>query len=334
MAEMSNVIGSAGSGAAAGASIAGPIGAAVGGIIGGIAGFFGGGSQRRKAEELLQKALAEIEAVGAPPDLSREIILETFKQEGMYVPELEQEVDLALSKVSQIKENPELRDAQMQALRQIQERAEGGLAPEDRAALEKVKAQVAGQVRGQEQSILQEMQQRGQAGSGSELAARLLAGQAGAQRASDAGIDIAGQASRAALEAAARAGSMSGDIRRQDFDVDKTKASAEDERNRFLFENSTALRGRNVAARNLAQQQNLSERQRISDINTGMTNAERQRQADAQRKYWEDKLKYAQSKTDLMTNQSNQKLKNAAEVGQSYKDIGTGIGTVFGKILK
>jgi len=223
----------------------------------------------------------------------------------MYTPELEQEADLAASKVSQIQEAPELRDAQMQALRSIQQRASGGLTPEDRAVFEKMRSGVRSDTRGKERQIISELAQRGQAGAGAELAARLQASQSGADQASEQGMDIAAAASRNALQAAAQSGALSGNIRSQDFDVNQAKAAAEDERNRMLFQNSTALRARNVGAKNTAQQQNLSERQRLSDINTQMSNTERQRQSDAQRQYWSDKLALANVKNATKTGAAN-----------------------------
>lgn len=321
--------GGAKAGAALGSVVPGVgtvIGGAIGGIVGGIAGFFGGKSEKEKAEELMREAYAEIEAVGAPPELAREIILNKLQSEGMYTPEMEQEIDLAASKMSEIKEDQGLRDTQMSALELIKKRAMGGLNAEDRAAFEKVRKGVRSDVRGKERQIISELAQRGQAGSGAELAARLAASQAGAEQASDEGMDIAAAASRNALEAAARSGSMAGDVRAQDFDVASTKARAEDERNRFLFENSAALRARNVAGRNQAQRLNLSERQRIADVNVGQSNTELQRQRAAEESDWMNKLSLAQTKANVLASKSADAAKRGSEQSQTWqKGVGTAV---------
>lgn len=302
------------------------VGGAVGAVIGGIAGFFGGRSEKKKAEELMKQAYAEIEAIGAPPELAREIILNKLQSEGMYIPEMEQEIDLAASKMSQLKEDQSLRDTQMSALELIKKRAMGGLNAEDRAAFEKVRKGIRSDVRGKERQIISELAQRGQAGSGAELAARLSASQAGADLASEEGMDIAAAASRNALEAAARSGSMAGDVRAQDFNVESAKARAEDERNRFLFENSAALRARNIAGRNQAQRLNLSERQRIADINIGQANTELQRQRAAQESDWINKLALAQTKANVLASKSADAAKKGSEQSQAWqKGIGTAV---------
>ena len=330
---MANTSSGAASGAKAGAALGSVvpgvgtvIGGAVGTIIGGIAGFFGGRSQKKKAEELLRQANAEIDAVGAPPEMAREIILQKFKQEGMYSPELEQEVDLAASKIAQIQEAPELRDAQMQALRSIQQRASGGLTPEDRALFEKMRSGVRSDTRGKERQIISELAQRGQAGAGAELAARLQASQSGADQASQQGMDIAAAASRNALEAAAQSGNLSGNIRSQDFGVNQARAAAEDERNRMLFQNSTALRSRNVEAQNIAQRANLAMRQRLSEANIGQANDETTRQRYAQLQDYNNRLKLAQDKADRLTGQAGY----AANKGNKQSaDLQRGIGGAY-----
>lgn len=330
---MADVASGAGSGAKAGAAIGSivpgvgtVIGGAVGAVIGGIAGFFGGRSEKKKAEELMQKAYAEIEAVGAPPELAREIILDKFQQEGMYVPEMESEIDLAASQFSQISEDKGLRDTQMSALDLIKKRAMGGLGAEDRAAFEKVRKGVRSDVRGKEQQIISELASRGQSGSGAELAARLSASQAGADIASQEGMDIAAAASRNALEAASRSGQMAGQIREQDFGVSSAKARAEDERNRFLFQNSAALRQRNIASRNQAQLGNLSERQRIAERNVGQTNEELQRQRNAEESDWMNKLSYAQTKADVMRGKAAGAAQKGAEQSENWqKGVGGAI---------
>ena len=179
---------------------------AIGGLLGGIF----GGEDRSRAQELLKEAQKDIERVGAPPDLSREIILNKFKQAGLYKPELEQAIDLQQSKVSQIKEDASLRDAQTQALQMIMQRGRTGLTAEDRAAFNKLRAETARDSEAKRQQIMQSYQARGMGGAGAELAAQLQSAQGEVDRAAAGGDEIAAVASRNALQAMLSGGQQIG----------------------------------------------------------------------------------------------------------------------------
>ncbi len=307
----------------AGASVAGP-------ILGGVMGSLFGGGDRDRANQLMEEAMAEINSVGAPPDLSREIILQKFSQAGLYTPQLEQAIDLGISKVSQINENPELAKAQMGALESLSTRGKTGLTAEDRAALNQVRSEVQRDSQAKQGQILQQMQARGLGGSGAELLAQLSSAQAGDDRASMEGDNIAAQASRNALEAMVQGGQLAGNIRGQDFDVNRTRAAAEDEVNRFNVQNAIGRQTRNVGMGNQAQQQNLSEKQRVQDANTQMSNQELYRQAEAQRQNWLDRMNQAQAKAQAKTGQAQNLQGQAAQTGQMWQSIGSGVGAAAG----
>jgi len=268
-------------------------------------------------------ALEELNKVGMPPDLSKEIIYQQFAQAGVLTPELEQEIEMQSSKMGELKERaPELRDQQMQALQLISQRGKAGLTPEDRAALNKVRQEVQRDVEAKRQQVLQNFAARGQGGSGNELIASLQASQAGADQASEQGDRIAAQASMNALQALGQSSNLAGQIREQDYGVDAARAAAMDELSRFNIENSRGVQQRNISARNQAQAANLGEKQRIQDANIQMANTEKLRQQEAKRQYWQDQLDLAQAKANARTGGNTVLARQASNYGGLMAGIG------------
>lgn len=299
---------------------------AVGGMLGGL---FSRGD-KKKAQEAAQKAIDIINSLGAPPDLSKQIMLEQFKSAGLYDPKLEEAIDQTVSQMAQLKESPEARDAQMAALGSLQQSGRTGLTATDREALNQERLQNARDVEGKMGQIRQEAQQRGQGGGSSELAASLLASQAGADRASAAGDRTASIASQNALNAMGQSGQLAGNIRTQDFDVNKTKAAAADEMNRFNVQNAINRQMRNVGSANAAQQGNLASNQAIMNANTAQGNQELQRQSEASRQYWSDTNALAAQKAGAQQAAANIYNKKAADTAQGAQNVGSGVGAAAG----
>ena len=171
--------------------------------------------------------------------------------------------------------NQAMRQKQLQAIGGVEELSETGLSAIDRAALTEIQNQIATQERGQRESILQNMAQRGLAGSGQELAAQLQASQAASQQASTQGMRQAAQAQQARVDALSNLSNMATGIEGTDFERQAQKAQAQDVINQFNTQN------RNVAGlRNLQTQQDLStmnaqERNRIAQANIDLENRQR-----------------------------------------------------------
>jgi hypothetical protein len=171
--------------------------------------------------------------------------------------------------------NQAMRQKQLQAIGGVEELSQTGLSAIDRAALTEIQNQIATQERGQRESILQNMAQRGLAGSGQELAAQLQASQAASQQASTQGMQQAAQAQRARVDALTNLSNMATGIESTDFQRQAQKAQAQDVINQFNTQN------RNVAGlRNLQTQQDLStmnaqERNRIAQANIDLENRQR-----------------------------------------------------------
>lgn len=302
-------------------------------IVGGIIGNEASREDREAAKRAANEAYQEILKLGAPPDLSKRIILEKFKQVGLYTPQLEEQVDVGISKVSQIQEDPALRDAQVQGLNLLKQRAETGLNATDRAALNQIRQQAGIDAQAKLEAIKQNMAARGLSGAGSELAQQLSAASSANAEESAAADRLAAQAQQAALQAALQSGQLSGQIRSQDFDVNRTKADAEDRFKQFDVQNSVARQSRNVAAQNQGQMYNIGNEQNVSNANTQMENAERIRQNDAQRQYWQDQAQQAQMRANARLGQSSQLQSEANRTAQTWQGIGSGIGAGAGGMV-
>lgn len=304
------------------------IGEALGGIIGGFLGGNAAKSDRSNAKDAMKQAAAIYDQIGLPPDLSKELILKEFERAGLYTPELEQDLNdtFAESEMAKIQEDPELRKAQTEALSMMRNRAKVGLSAEDRAALNQVRNEVQRDAEAKRQQVLQQMQARGMGGSGAALVAQLQAGQDAQNLASQQSDTQMAQAQQRALQALGQSSDMASGMRSQDFNVNQAKASAIDERNRFLQQNSIARQQRNVGALNQAQLANLQEQQRIADANVAQANKEKQRQVDAQSGQYNQKLAWASGKAGQLGNLSDFLGKTAQQKADAQVAMGKGFG--------
>lgn len=305
--------------------------AAVAVAAGAVVGAISSSDARGDAKQAATDAWQELEKLGVPPDQAMPIVFERLKQQGLYDPKLEEAIQMGVSKVAQIKEDPSLRNAQGQALQGLQQRAAGGLSPIDRLAFNEARLKAAEESEAKRQQIIQNMQSRGMAGSGAELASQLSSAQAGDSDLSLQGDRIAATASQNALSALTSAGQLGGQIRGQDFDVNRTRAAAEDEMNRFNIHNQMAVNQRNVASQNDAQRMALAEKQRIADANAAMQNAELVRQKNAQQTNWQNAMDLAKTKANAKLGQASQGYADAAATAQGWQKIGEGAGGVVGK---
>lgn len=281
---------------------------------------------RNRARKLIEEAYQEIERVGAPPDLARQLILEKFQVAGMYVPEMEQAIDIGMSKVAQIQEDPTLRDAQTTALKQLQDRGKLGITAEERAEMNKVRDQAGRDFESRRKAITSGMAARGQAGSGADLASQLSAGQATANMEAQSSDEIAAMASRRALESIKSAGSLGGQIRQQDFDVNRTRAEAEDEFKRFDVTNQISRQQRNIAAKNSASLYNIQNKQRVQDMNTQQTNDELRRQRKAEGDVWNMRMESAKAKSNAKLGKASAYNNDAQNTRETVGAIGSAVG--------
>ena len=257
------------SGAAAGAAIGGPVGAAVGGI----GGYMLGADD--KSNDYLSDALKAAQNIPLP--VLKEYYPELYQQVVELNPELADAVQMGPSAMEGVKVDQGSRQAQLAALRSMQEVADqGGMNLTDKANLAKIQNEVNTNLQGQEGAIQQNMAAKGLSGGMSELVARNMAAQAAANRQSQAGLDVAAQAQARALQAMMQQGQMAGNMQAQDFGQQAQKAQAADAIARFNAQNLQDTRNMNVGTKNNAQQWNAQNAQSIAGQNTGLKNQAQQ----------------------------------------------------------
>lgn len=149
---------------------------------------------------------------------------------------------LGPSAMEGIQLDPRIREARMAALQQMmQVGMEGGMDPQSRAALAQAQQAAASQEAASRGATLADAQRRGMLGSTATLAANLGAGQAAANRVSDAGIQAAGDARQRALQALQATGQLGAGIEQDAYGqaanlADRRDAIAEfNSRNRQAF---------------------------------------------------------------------------------------------------
>ena len=69
-------------------------------IVGGVMANRAAKNGREAQQAALAAAMAELEKVGMPPDLSRRVLLQEFQSQGIYEPDIAEDIDLAASAIS------------------------------------------------------------------------------------------------------------------------------------------------------------------------------------------------------------------------------------------
>jgi hypothetical protein len=220
----------------------------------------------------LQQLSALAQLANRPPEIGNITFQQyaepiDYELAGTLTPEQLQETELR-----NILRNEQARQAQLDVLGEYQDLSQTGLTAVDRAALTDIQNQIATQERGQREAILQNMAQRGLAGSGTELAANLLAGQSAAQRASQMGMDQAAQAQQARLQALGNVARMGQGLEETDFQRAAREAEASDVINQFNTRNKIVAEAENLANKQDIMNRITTNKNRIREGNTDLIN--------------------------------------------------------------
>jgi len=295
-------------------------------ILGGVIGNIASEGDRNAAARAQKKALAEIEKLGAGPDLAKQIYLREFKSAGVLTPEIEKAVDQGVSKVAQIQEDPRFKKAQMEALAGIQQRGRTGFTAEERAQLSQERAAAERSAEAKRQQILSGLRARGALDSGAGVAAQLQSADELAAQQQAAAERGSASASQRALQAMTQGGELAGRVRGQEFDIERTKAGSEDEFQRFNIQNRMMQEQRRVAQENEARQYNLSQQQRLMNANIEQQNAELQRQRQAQQDMFNNQVRVAQLRSSAYKDQAEQAQQRAGQTQQGWSQMGSAVG--------
>lgn len=109
--------------------------------------------------------------------------------------------------------DPSSRDAEAQALRQMQEWSRGGLTSADRGMMDVTRGRDEQSTSAQREALMQQSQARGMGGSGADLASQMSANQQGQQQSSDREAQMMASAQQRQLAATQQAGSLASQMR-------------------------------------------------------------------------------------------------------------------------
>lgn len=178
-------------------------------------------------------------------------------QLGKYTPTAETAVTQGPSAYDNIALDPQTRQPQLDALRQLQTiGTEGGLTAGDKAALGDVIATENTNARGQREAILDNARARGVGGSGLEMLGQLTADQNAATNAASQGRGVAQMAQQRALQALQATGQLGHAVRGQDYGIASDDARAKDQIANWNASNSQGVQERNTSNTNQANYAN------------------------------------------------------------------------------
>lgn len=296
-----------------------PIGAIVGGEI---------GAQKAKgdyarSEALREEALKQFRELYAPSIDEQKLNYGNYSYGGDFEPEREGLVELGNTEMDGISLDPATRDAQMAALEQLIGYSQNPEATAmDRAQMAGVLSEANRSARGQRDAVMQNMKQRGLAGSGMELVAQMQANQAASDQANQQGMNLAATAQQRALDALYGSANLGGQIRSQDYDQKKDRAKAQDAINAFNAQNRQGVMSRNTGINNQASLRNLDSRQQINNSNNDLKNSEQAHNKGLYQVKFGNDMSKAQGTADQLNNQADYRQNKADATQAKYAGYG------------
>lgn len=265
-------------------------------------------------DQLFQNALNEINAVNLPDIEKMKVKLGQLVQMGLITPEQYQAALQDRNAYDQIANNPLYAAAQENALAQLQRVGEeGGLTAVDDAQLQDIKDEQNATARGRNEAVMQNLRERGVAGGGLELQAKLANEQDAADRASREGLDVAALAQQRALQAMMGAGEMASNMEQNDWQQQAAHAESQNAIDAANAQMTNQARQFNVTNNNAAQAANLGEKQRISDTNVGTGNEEKVYNSQLHQQQFENEMGKASAKAGIYNQWGNSEAQEQAQ---------------------
>lgn len=287
----------------------------------------------KERDAIIQASLDELNALGYPPEEALRITLETPELVGKLVPHLQSQLPDLKSAASEIKSNPKLEEAQLDALDSLQERAQGGLNAQDRADIEKVKRESMSGLAGQDANIIQNMEQRGLGGGGAELAMRLNAKSQAQSQASEESDRLAAQNYNAKMAALQGAGNMAGSMQQADFGRQMQKSQSQDAIAKFNQANAYNVNSSNAAAMNRGDEQNLSAAQTNANQGSALRNQQQMYNKNLKVNEYNAKLDKIKAKNAVRAGQAANAATDGTNQAANTSTMWNAIGDVAGSVI-
>lgn len=294
--------------------------------IGGIANTVANLTAQERARVAQDKAFQEWMQINIPDPAQQQLALQQFVDQGDFTPQMEKAIKQAPSDFQKITTNATYQGAQNKALSELQNIGnQGGLRLQDKVALQESMLDQQTKDRANREGITADMERRGLGGSGFEFASQLAAQQSGADRNAQSSLSVAAQAQQRALDALMKSGELGTQYRGQDFNEQSQKAQAADAINRFNTQSLQNVQQRNIGAQNAASQQNLADKQRISDMNTNLSNDQQRYNKGLAQQQFDNQMKLTGAKTGLYNQQAQGQLQQGQSLGNLFTNIGSGV---------
>lgn len=303
-------------------------------LISGLIGQDQASKDANKARGLLQDNASRIMGIELPDVEKQRLALQQYVSAGEYNPEILQQLQqYAPSALENIQLDPRLRQSQMTALESMSDRAMGKMSDADMAAFELARKKAAGETQAKSAQILQQMQARGQGGSGAALAAQLSNAQAGGNMLQDAGLQEAVAQQKAREAALMNMGNMANSLRSQDYGEQANLANSRNAINQMNTNQSNQLAQGNVATKNQAALTSLNNRQSLANQNTGLANQQQIANKGLLQQQYQNRLGQAQAAAGQNSALAQNYNQNAAGTAGMWGGIGQAAGTAFTNAL-
>lgn len=310
------------------------IGAVAAPVIGGLIGNQQAGAARNDANNARNNALAQFAGI-TPPDIQKMMLNpEQFTSAGSLSPEAIQSILQGDSSLSGVSTDPRLQKSQMDALNQVAGVANTGMSSADQAAYELARRNAQASAQAKQGQILQNMQQRGQAGSGAELLANLTNAQSAADQEQQAALQAAKDRQTARMQALQQQSQIATNLRGENYGEQANLANARDAIAKFNAQNSQNVNTLNTQTKNQAQQSNLQNNQNIRNSNTQLNNTAQQYNKGLNQQDFNNQLQLAGAKAGQYGNIASSRDTQAGQQAGMWAGIGQGIGTVGAGLLK
>lgn len=297
-------------------------------IIGGLMGASASDGDRAAAQAAYAKAYSQYDGLNIPDVQKQQLALQDPTVAGILQPYMQnaQQNQIQSNAMAGVQTDPRLQQAQMNALNTLSSMGNQGLNATDVAALNAANRQAAGQNQASQNSIMQNLAQRGAAGGGLELATRLAAAQNASDQASQQSGQIASQAQNRMLNAVAQAGQLGGQMQQTQFGQEAQKAGAANAIAQFNAQQAANVQNANTGAANNAQAANLSNAQNISNMGVATNNAQQQYNSQLLQQQFANQMSLAGAKANAAVGQATNFNNQGNAVANQYAGIGAGAG--------
>lgn len=230
---------------------------------------------------------------------------------------------LQQSQLNGISVDPQYKNAELDALRALEEQAKTGLTARDEADMAKLQSDVNRTNRGRIGAIQQNMAARGLGGSGMELVAQMQAAQDAADREAMAALEQSAVAGERRNQATNQRAALAGQMGDREYQQKANAAQANDVIARFNVTNRVNAQQANNAGQNSANQANWQRGNQTSDNNVNASYDHRKNTMGVQQGN-------AQMANSYHTEMYNRQQAKKAEAARKRAGTGAMIGGVLG----